>query len=182
MIGLRALQVLADDAVDRGIQRHRLTLQLHAAMRQPRAVQDLADHRGHARQIREHAVHQGARMFRRQLPQAHGLERQLQTGERRLELVRHQRQELFLFIQHAGLGAQRHEDRADAGEQREQEEPAFPQILRQAPMLFIQQRRLTLRREHRLSALTYRSGNNARTRSTDMPAASMVRAAARCWS
>ena len=79
---------------------------------------------------------------RRRRAQRHGLERQLQARERRLELVRDQREEVVLLLEHARLGAQRARDHRDAQPEREQEERALPGVLAVAVALLGEQRLL----------------------------------------
>ena len=68
----------------------------------------------HAREICQHAIHQRARRFSRRGAQRQRLQRQLQAGERSLELMRHQREEAVLLLVGVRLGAQRARDHRDA--------------------------------------------------------------------
>ena len=56
-------------------------------------------------------------------------QRQLQAGERCLELMRDQREEAVLLLDDVGLGPQRARNHRDAGREGEQEEGAFPGVL-----------------------------------------------------
>ncbi len=98
-----ALLEACDHPRDGALEVHRLAPQVDPAVIQPHALQDLGHHALHARQVGEHALDQGARVLRRQLPHGHGLERQLQARERRLELMRDQRQEAFLLLRSRAL-------------------------------------------------------------------------------
>ena len=69
----------------------------------------------HAREIGQHALDQRARaLAAASARSAMRLERELQAGERGLELVRDECEEAVLLLEHARLGAQRARDHGDA--------------------------------------------------------------------
>ena len=124
-----------DYSRDGAIEVHRLAPQVDAAAVQPHALEDLRHHALHARQVGEHAVDQGAQVLRRQRSHRHGLERQLQARERRLELMRHQRQEALLLLDHARFRLQGTRDHGDACGQGDDEERALPGVLGDVSLL-----------------------------------------------
>ncbi len=146
----------------RGRQRHRLGPQLHAAALEARALEDLRDHQLHARQIRQHALDERARGLRRRGAQRQRLERELQAGERRLELVGDQREKALLFLAYPRLGTQRTRDHRDAQRQRQQEERALPGVLVVAMTLLARQRLLDLRSERCASVAHHDRGKQLR--------------------
>ena len=88
---------------------------IYATAFEPHAIQNARDERFHARDVREHALDERTLLGGRQRAHRNGLERRLQAREWRLELVRHQREDVVLFGNHSGLGAQGSPDHGDAG-------------------------------------------------------------------
>jgi hypothetical protein len=152
LLGPRALLELHHDAGDRTGELHGFRFQLDAPTLEARALEDLRDHQLHAREVREHPLDERTRRLGRWRAQRQGFERQLQTRERRLELMRYEREEAVLLLVHARLGAQRPRDHRDARRQRQQEERALPGVLVVTAALLGGECLGELRRERRATA------------------------------
>ncbi len=106
-----------------------LPVQMNPTTVEARAVENLRHHIFHAAQVVEHPVGKLLKTLGRKLTAQHRLQGKLKAGERRLELVRHHREEVVLLAADLGLTRQAAPENRDTGRKNQKKEAAFPGVL-----------------------------------------------------